>query len=498
MLNVALRSRLIALGCAICGVWLAWLLANESYGLPALVAAAALLGTLAVLLRASFAAIVVGIVLFGYMVGNRGFAQLMPVPWLPLLPAECALLAAGGWMLVQCAFAQRLPFRRDALNGVVLIWLLLGTCRVAFDIPTFGALALRDYAMVYYALFFFLGQHLASEPGSDELLRRTLVAASVAQPVAVALTEVFPEFFLNQFVVRGIPLIYFKGDLALTFMAMAALFIALATPASWRKWTWPLASLELLYVMGSANRASMLGALAALVWLAFSPARRFVAWQAGTLVLAFALLSSAAFLGQNRWAEQKFAAIAERVISLVDLLGDRTYVSEESSMKGDNNRFRSIWWRTVVAETLEVNPVFGLGFGHDLSRAFLQEYNPEMADDFTARSPHSIAVSTLGRMGFAGLAILFALSGILFWQTWAAMRRGGSAVQLTYSASLWIILISACFGVVLEGPMGAVIFWTLLGLAHAQRFSAPAVATDLADPPRLRAPETPDEVPSAS
>ena len=54
-------------------------------------------------------------------------------------------------------------------------------------------------------------------------------------------------------------------------------------------------------------------------------------------------------------------------------------------MKGDNNRFRSVWWRTVVAETLAENPAFGLGFGHDLARNFLREFNPEMADDFTAR-----------------------------------------------------------------------------------------------------------------
>jgi hypothetical protein len=29
-----------------------------------------------------------------------------------------------------------------------------------------------------------------------------------------------------------------------------------------------------------------------------------------------------------------------------------------------------------------------------------------------------------------------------------------------------VILTSACFGVVLEGPMGAVVFWSVLGLAN--------------------------------
>ena len=36
------------------------------------------------------------------------------------------------------------------------------------------------------------------------------------------------------------------------------------------------------------------------------------------------------------------------------------------------------------------------------------------------------------------------------------------------------MLVSACFGVVLEGPMGAVIFWTLLGIANGGTPAAPA------------------------
>jgi hypothetical protein len=30
-----------------------------------------------------------------------------------------------------------------------------------------------------------------------------------------------------------------------------------------------------------------------------------------------------------------------------------------------------------------------------------------------------------------------------------------------------VLLVAACFGVVLEGPMGAAVFWTILGLASA-------------------------------
>jgi hypothetical protein len=40
----------------------------------------------------------------------------------------------------------------------------------------------------------------------------------------------------------------------------------------------------------------------------------------------------------------------------------------------------------------------------------------------------------------------------------------------------WVMLASACFGVVLEGPMGAILFWTSLGLANATSTDALAAA----------------------
>ena len=164
-------------------------------------------------------------------------------------------------------------------------------------------------------------------------------------------------------------------------------------------------------------------------------------------------------------------------------------------MKGDNNRFRSLWWRVVVDETMAQNPVFGLGFGYDLARNFLQEYNPEI-EDFAARSPHSIVVSTIGRLGLAGLAVFILFTGILTLRTWREVRDPQTPLlQLGLWAAVWVILISAGFGVVLEGPMGAVVFWTLLGLAGA-RSAGTAIQAPAADP-ALPPPEPAREVGAA-
>ena len=357
----------------------------------------------------------------GYFVGNRGFAQLMPSAQLPLLPAEIGLAIAGAWLLVQSAQQRILPIRRDALNTMVLAWLVAGTIRVAFDVRPFGFVALRDYAMIYYAGFFFLAQH-AWRDDSRRFLLRVITIASVAQPIAMILVEAFPDFFLSKFTLRGVPLIFFKGDLALTFTAVSALLLFFTVRGAHRLWAWPLATVEFIYVIAGANRASMLGGLAALAWLSFSRARRFVGVQVAVLSLAVLVVSGLALLTENTWAQRKFDGVRERLASITDIMGRGTYVTEESGMKGDNNRFRAVWWRTVIADAMDQNPAFGLGFGYDLARNFLREYNPDMGDDFTARSPHSIVVSTIGRMGIVGLAVFLALVAAIASKTWRVVR----------------------------------------------------------------------------
>jgi hypothetical protein len=474
-MTIALSQKVIAAGAVVAAVWLGWRVAEGEHLFTGIVASLALFGVLTQLIRVSIGTALLSGVLFGYLVGNRGFAQVMPIPGVPILPAELALFVAGAWMALQSALAQRLPFRRDALNILILLWLLVGSARVGLDVRTFGFMAIRDFAMVYYALFFFVAQHFAAEPGSRRFLLTVLVAASVAQPMAALLSNTFPDFFFSTLSLRGVPLILFKGDLALTFMGVSAFILAFAVEGRMRPIALGIATIELLLVVGGDNRASVLGALTALAWLAFSRARRFVAGQALALGAAFLVVTAFALLTDAPWAERKFQGVAERVHSLTDYFGSGTYLSEESSMKGDNNRFRSMWWRAVVDETIAENPVFGLGFGHDLARAFLREYNPEMAEDFTARSPHSIIVSTIGRMGVAGLAAFALLVGAFVVRTWRAVRSPSTPLaDLGLWACVWNILISACFGVVLEGPMGAVVFWSLLGILNSPRSDASA------------------------
>src|SRR5207248_1042433 len=179
-----------------------------------------------------------------------------------------------------------------------------------------------------------------------------------------------------------------------------------------------------------------------------------------------AALFLGAYFSNKPWTQTPLYGAYERVVSIVDPFGQRTYSGEDTFYKGDNNRFRTVWWRTVVDETIDGNPWLGLGFGYDLAARFVREYYPDAGDEFSTRSPHNVLLTVFGRMGLVGLVPFLAIIGTLLWRGFRSARAGPS-IETALWCSCTQILVSGCLGVVLEGPMGAVIFWTLLGLANA-------------------------------
>ena len=407
------------------------------------------------------------VALVGYILGNRGFAQIQLAPRLPLFPAEAVLLVAVPVLLMRLAQGSATAFRRDALNFAVLLWALLGAARLPVDLSRHGFLAARDFAMVYYVAFFFLGQALAAHEMSGRLLRRALTVGCVVLPLLVTTFRVFPEFFLGVMTVRGVPLVFYKDDLLATLFAAAFFWLWTRWEVTrGRLWLVPIAASLLMIATTASPRAAMV-AVAGVTGLWLLARRWRVAAAQGAIIGAAALGAVALVVVGNRDIRESAAYPAyENVVSIFDYRATGSYGARQSGDPGDNNRFRIVWWRAVAEETVEENPVFGLGFGHDLAARFLADYGLLQADDFSARSPHSMIMSVFGRLGFAGLVGWLAIAGAMV----ALMRRAlrtGSADRRGFASVAWVIWISACFGVVLEGPMGAVVFWTALGLANA-------------------------------
>ena len=462
-MNPQLRNALVSTALAGLSVWVAINLAQGDYFVPALVTTIALGFAISRLSRLDIDAVFVGLVIIGYLIGCRGFAQLSLVPGLPLLPAEAALSLAVSWRIIRIAFEKRLPWSGDAMDWVLLVWLILGTARVIFDVPRHGFLAVRDYAIVYYALLYFIVRHMSRDASARRYLLGCVVVGVAGLTIVFPLVELFPDFFRRQLVLRQVPLIYYKDDIVQTFFAAGGVLLFHLAHGRWGFVAKPLAAAIFVAALVSDVRAAFVGGIVALVALAATGHWRFAALQMGLAMLGLGLLGVAGLGLGNARAERELENISSRIATITQI--DTLQVRQTNKgYKVDNNRFRLVWWRTVATDVWNKNPVFGLGFGHDLSATFLREYDQELGEEFVARSPHSVAVSALGRLGFAGLGVWLAFGVVFVQRAWRGLGQGDCKAAGLWGA-LIVVATSSLFGVVLEGPMGAVPFWVLLGLA---------------------------------
>ncbi len=489
-MNPQFRNWLIGAGSALLAIWIGWSIANGSLGLAGVAAAASFAAILVRLTRLPLSVIVLGLLLIGYVVGNRGFAQIMPLSTLPLFPAELGIMVCLGGLVMDAAMRRAPWWRNDALNWALVAWLALGTARVMIDVPRHGLMALRDYAMIYYAVFFFIAQHQAAQLRARNYLVTCLTLGVVILLPVYFLFQSLPQFFVGSLTFRGVPLVFLKGDLAATSLGAGMVIIYFVLRERHRFLGCALAAAMFLTVVAGDSRASLAGIALASIWLLLGRRWSLPALQAGVAALALAGLIAVAVLGNSPAAGARLQVITDRVASLADIRHAHTYSNEENAYKADNNQFRLVWWRALAKETLDEGPVFGLGFGYDLARGFLQAYYPETDDEFTVRSPHSIVMSVFGRMGIIGLAVFAAVAAAMIFNTWGALRdRSTDNVEVGLWCAAWVILTSACFGVVLEGPMGAVVFWSVLGLASGSRATRDSAVAAEATRSRSQLPE---------
>lgn len=130
----------------------------------------------------------------------------------------------------------------------------------------------------------------------------------------------------------------------------------------------------------------------------------------------------------------------------------------------DNIVWRLGWWNKIVDYTF-AGPYFlqgkGLGINLTVDDEIPVDANTDRAP---LRSPHSFHMSILARYGVPvfGIWIFLLISlfrGILIW-----LPRKEAAFFLAF---LLAALVNASFDVSLEGPMSAIPFWMLMGMALA-------------------------------
>src|ERR1700736_924301 len=180
--------------------------------------------------------LILGLLIIGYIVGNRGFAQLHIGGQTAIYIGELGLAACAALLGVRFAIRRSKIVPKTALGWVIVFFLILGGIRLGLDTmfqPSFAGsfTAIRDAAVVYYALFFFIAFQLGQNAVARRVLERCVLIGYIALlPIAAIYICGFSDVF-SRFTVRGFPLIAHKGDLSSTYLGCASFYFFLQ-PAS--------------------------------------------------------------------------------------------------------------------------------------------------------------------------------------------------------------------------------------------------------------------------
>src|SRR5262249_30731335 len=129
----------------------------------------------------------------GYVVLSRAFAyvsvpsqlyHLLDVPQIPVYVGELVLVVCLASMPHRTALGRYLGTRPAR---VWLLWIVLGSLLVFWNIPSYGLAALRDSAVCYYALFAYVGYAFGSKEGESPRFLKLLGVAFLLHLVYSAL-----------------------------------------------------------------------------------------------------------------------------------------------------------------------------------------------------------------------------------------------------------------------------------------------------------------------
>jgi O-antigen ligase len=476
-----LRTLVVAVPGLALALFLGFLLGegNAIVGVLILAIAVAFLLVMSLARRGVLEASMVAFLIIGYFAGNRGFAQLAIVR--PVFVGELALAILGTLFVLKALLARELPNLRVPLAALISAYLLYALVRFSFDVRQYKFEAVRDLAVVYYAAFFFIAYQLGKKSTARAFIERYMTVAVVAHAVVAALFTFAPSVLQTNLVIKGAPLFFQKGDLTITFSAVCIFFVANRNRVFGLRWL-RLSLLILLVTCAALGiaRAAILALICVSVLLWISGQRRVFAYAAAGVAAALMTVMFITAAGNSVNDSEQVMLFKEKMASMFDFTGKYKYQTDLGTMKGGNNEFRRAFWKTMIEQTTRTNPIFGLGFGYDFLPQFESYYARGSWEGL--RSPHNYFVTVYGRMGVVGLLIFGAIVVLMVRHAFVAAvmvrTRRMAATDFSYWCGALVLLISGTFGVVLEGPMGAIPFWVFLGLA----FSSPIL------PPRETAP----------
>jgi len=416
---------------------------------------------------------VIGLLLLGYVVGDKGFAHIGVPP-----------IYIGEVVIAICIFIflYTLDFRIFLESRIV--WYVAGFDLWCFFqtipyISDYGIDTLRDSVVFGYSIFAFII--------SSYMLRTwTIIKFLALYDSAISICVILMPLLIlrqRQMVDVGdadMPIIYLKaGDVAvhlagiLTYRLLGLREIAAPQNSRFKwnlDWLFWLSWFATMLWAVSASRGGMLAlASAFLVPVLFG----FVRHRWRNLMLAMIGLMALLLVLMPRIErddrEISLAQITNNISSI--FMGGAAASGDGLADLESTAEWRLQWWGDIVDDVV-FGPYFwtGKGFGLNLADADGYQVDPEER----LRSPHSIHMTVLERAGVPGLALWLLVQGafaVTLIRRAGRMRKKGEFGW--QRLNLWILsywlasIVNASFDVYLEGPQGGIWYWSIFGFGLA-------------------------------
>ena len=428
---------------------------------------------------------VLGVCLLGYALFSRTFAYI-GVP--PLFIGE-VMLAIGLWLAATSGQMRHvLGMWTVRIWAALVVWTLI---RMVPYLGTYGLDGPRDAMLIVYGSYAVIVASLilAAPERLVEVVTRyrtfVVVMLSLAWVVYLAAKQFYAQIPPLPWA-GNVRLLEAKGGDLMVHMTGITAFMVLGLMK--RKMLWiSLAAFSSGIIMVS-NRGGMVAFFLGLglAWLMRPPG---TGQGSSKLVYAFVfLVVVGAIAGPMLKLEVQGGSREITVEQVVENISSIFGRSGSDTLDG-TKKWRLLWWTKIVDYTFN-GPYFAQGKGFGINLAESDGF--ELDIDEGLRSPHNGHLTVLARAGVPGFLLWLAVHAMWFWTVGSAWVRARLADQRRWMAlfawlsAVWIAaLVNASFDVFLEGPMGGIWVWSVIGAGLA------AARLQRTHPTLLDAPEAP-------
>ncbi|HEY1629214.1 MAG TPA: O-antigen ligase family protein, partial [Tepidisphaeraceae bacterium] len=285
----------------------------------------------------------------------------------------------------------------------------------------------------------------------------------------------------------GTPILQVKeGDVLVHLAGILAFWMA--DPKRSVRWGWAFLLTLDMAMMGVIDRAGLVAFGGVMIICMLAKPFHGAAWRTIAMLCCGAMML---FVSQ---INIEVPGGKGRNISWEQFVDSGKSIFGQGGSSGDesNKEWRLNWWRTIIGYTFD-GPYFwtGKGFGVNLA----DEDGFQVNADKSLRSPHSVHMTILARMGVPGLACWAVMHFVWLFsigETYLRSRRRGqerwAGVMLFLFAYYIAFMINGSFDVFIEGPMGGIWFWSIYGTGVGALWCWRYCPEILADEPDMHPP----------